>query len=253
MGGGRSQGANSDIDERAIDPQRSRLQYRIRSKYSGMPRRINSEDSESGPRAPPPHSMASAASSAAVDTRSSFLGVGQEFVGIYYDGIPADEWSVKVYIRGSDVERGSLCGELHEAVVDGAPGVVRIWEGEIIDNQNYTFFQSKWDVNWNLHKVQWNHLPEFQALEEEVESSGGLLPDTASGEYTYMRWRDYFDSVLIPPTGESRLHFVCFRRCDGKMHSRYQERFPSAIVHNLVLRPTIHGHSGYSFPTYQLQ
>ncbi|BBN11421.1 hypothetical protein MPTK1_5g11740 [Marchantia polymorpha subsp. ruderalis] len=99
MGRGRSQGANWDTDERAIHTQRSRMMYNIRPKYSGMPRRINSENSCSGPPSPP--STSSAASS--VDTRSSFLDVGQEFVGTYYDGLPVGAWSVKLYIRGSDV------------------------------------------------------------------------------------------------------------------------------------------------------
>ncbi|KAG6557355.1 hypothetical protein Mapa_001285 [Marchantia paleacea] len=209
-----------------------------------MPRRNNSETSVAG-------TIPLAASS--VLTSSNFLNVGQTFAGSEYDGHPIGSWSFKVKIQGCDIQRGYLCGEMEEGPVDGGQRVVKFWEGEIIDNQNYTFYESKWNVNWNLHRVHWSQFPEFCAIQEKVEMDGGVFLDSASSECTFMRWKEKFCTEPTSFMWESRLHFVCFRKCDGTIKSRFQERFPCAVVHNLTLQPSIEGCSGYSFPTYQFQ
>lgn len=82
----------------------------------------------------------------------SYLSQGQSFTGSQrLSNAPvgaSEDWQVVVKIDGVDMSKGSVCGVMEAVNVPHARSpIITFWEGEIVDNNNFTFITSKWGAN----------------------------------------------------------------------------------------------------------
>ncbi|KAI4319691.1 hypothetical protein MLD38_033262 [Melastoma candidum] len=189
----------------------------------------------------------------------SLLSVGQTFSGTQNVSSQQNEkdeaWRVNVCIQGCDLDHGYLCGTMEALNVPMADTpVVTFWEGEIVDNKNYTFFTGKWEATREDDIRHWTKFPSFAPLLSYVEADGGKSLDLSSSQYIFMRWKEqYFvnvgDDCGLTIAG---FYYVCFSCVDGSVSGFYYDP-KSSPYQKLELKSTNAGRSGFIFPTYELQ
>lgn len=186
----------------------------------------------------------------------SLLSVGQAFGGTQnVSSMQKEEaWRVNVRIQGVDRDHGYLCGTMEALNVPSADTpVVTFWEGEIIDNKNYTFYTGKWEASREDDIRHWSKFASF--AEFSVESSdGGKSLDMSSCPYIFMRWKEQYFVNVGKDCGLTiaGFYYVCFSCQDGSINGYYFDP-NSSPFQMLELKPTHEGRSGVGFSSYQLQ
>ncbi|KAJ7535772.1 hypothetical protein O6H91_12G045300 [Diphasiastrum complanatum] len=188
----------------------------------------------------------------------TFLNVGQAYTGTQnVSSSQKDEaWKVNVRLQGCDIQHGYLCGSMEALNVPSAETpVVTFWEGEIVDNKNYTFFTGQWDATTETDVKHWSKFPSFLPLKEEVQKDGGRSLDLANYPYIFMqRWKEKFFVNVGTDCGLTiaGFYYVCFTRSNGIVNGYYYDP-NSSPFQKLELKATNEGRSGHSFATYQFQ
>ncbi|KAJ7535771.1 hypothetical protein O6H91_12G045300 [Diphasiastrum complanatum] len=166
----------------------------------------------------------------------TFLNVGQAYTGTQnVSSSQKDEaWKVNVRLQGCDIQHGYLCGSMEALNVPSAETpVVTFWEGEIVDNKNYTFFTGQWDATTETDVKHWSKFPSFLPLK---------------------RWKEKFFVNVGTDCGLTiaGFYYVCFTRSNGIVNGYYYDP-NSSPFQKLELKATNEGRSGHSFATYQFQ
>lgn len=188
----------------------------------------------------------------------SFLTVGQAFAGTQnvsntQTSRKDEAWKVKVRLQGCDMQRGYLCGSMEALNVPAAEiPVVTFWEGEIVDNRNYTFFTGQWEASPETDVKHWSQFPAFEPLRDEVQKDGGRSLDLANYPCIFMRWKEKFFVNVGTDCGLTiaGFYYVCFSRSDGSVLGFYYDP-NSSPFQKLELKATMEGYSGHCFASYQ--
>eukprot|EP00249_Psilotum_nudum_P007387 c20520_g1_i2 orf=184-777(+) len=187
----------------------------------------------------------------------SFLNVGQAFAGTQnVSNSQKDEaWKVNVRLQGCDIQHGYLCGSMEALNVPAAETpVVTFWEGEIVDNRNYTFFTGQWDATPETDVQHWSKFPSFEPIRGEVQKDGGRSLDLVNYPFIFMRWKEKFFVNVGADCGLTiaGFYYVCFSRSDGSVNGFYYDP-NSSPFQKLELKATTEGQCGYAFASYQFQ
>jgi len=185
------------------------------------------------------------------------LSVGQAFAGTQnVSNSQKDEaWKVNVRLQGCDLEHGYLCGSMEALNVPSAETpVVTFWEGEIVDNRNYTFLTGKWEATKEIDVRHWSKFQCFAPLLNQVELDGGRSVDLSNYPYIFMRWKEKFFVNVGTDCGLTiaGFYYVCFSRSDGSVNGFYYDP-NSSPFQKLELKATNEGRAGYSFASYEFQ
>lgn len=220
-----------------------------------------SRDEDAGP-AKPPHAAPEVSTTAQADNDErpqqprcpicTFLQPGTRFTGT--QKVPTnreDAWIVSVMIQGYDAERGYVCGSIEaQNLPTSDETVVTFWEGEIVDNRNYTFFTGRWDATRAKDIEHWSKFQPFRQFKEAVVRGSGKLLDLSTSRYVFMRWKEQFFVNVSPDCGLTiaGFYYVCFDRCHGTIEGYYHDANSSPWQ---KLDLAIHHESnGFSFPEY---
>lgn len=193
----------------------------------------------------------------------SFLSAGQVFKGtqnvsqsVHSAGYREEEWKVNVRLQGCDLQQGYVCGSMEALNVPSAKSsVVTFWEGEIVDNVNYTFFTPQ---NWGADRVtdlkHWSKFKCFAALKEAVVSHNANSIDLQHFPYVFMRWKEKCFINVGPDCGLTiaGFYYVCFSRIDGSVEGFYYDP-NSSPFQRLQLRASNEGRYGQSFASYNFR
>uniref|UniRef100_A0A0C9QVG0 TSA: Wollemia nobilis Ref_Wollemi_Transcript_5910_1222 transcribed RNA sequence n=1 Tax=Wollemia nobilis TaxID=56998 RepID=A0A0C9QVG0_9CONI len=187
----------------------------------------------------------------------TLLSVGQAFAGTQnVSNLQKDEaWKVNVRLQGCDLEHGYLCGSMEALNVPSAETpVVTFWEGEIVDNRNYTFFTGKWEATPETDMRHWSKFQCFEPLHSKVQLDGGRSEDLCNYPYIFMRWKEKFFVNVGTDCGLTiaGFYYVCFSRSDGSVNGFYYDP-NSSPFQKLELKATNEGRAGYSFASYEFQ
>eukprot|EP00657_Telonema_sp_P-1_P008081 TRINITY_DN28650_c0_g1_i2.p1 TRINITY_DN28650_c0_g1~~TRINITY_DN28650_c0_g1_i2.p1 ORF type:complete len:130 (+),score=26.94 TRINITY_DN28650_c0_g1_i2:88-477(+) len=113
-------------------------------------------------------------------TRTSpcdFLAPGTSYKGT--QKVPSnreDAWIVSVNIQGYEPERGYICGSMEaHNLPTSEEHVITFWEGQIIDDVNYTFYTGKWDASKEKDLEHWSKFVPFRALKDSVIRGRGTV------------------------------------------------------------------------------
>ncbi|ERN07979.1 hypothetical protein AMTR_s00012p00253320 [Amborella trichopoda] len=158
----------------------------------------------------------------------TLLSVGQAFAGTQnVSSIQKEEaWRVNVRIQGCDLDHGYLCGTMEALNVPLAETpVVTFWEGEIVDNKNYTFFTGKWDAKPDNDVRHWSKFQSFSPLQNQVEADGGKSLDLSNYPYIFMRWKELYFVNVGKDCGLTiaGFYYVCFSCSDGSINGFYYD------------------------------
>ena len=105
----------------------------------------------------------------------------------------AEDWKLAVRVHGVDLLRGRLFGTMEALNIPQASSpVVTAWEGEIIDNHNFTFVTSKWGATSDVDMKHWHKFQGFASMENEVMMNSGRSSQLASSAFIFMRWKETF-------------------------------------------------------------
>lgn len=189
----------------------------------------------------------------------SYLSSGQSFIGS--QRVPdaparaADDWQVVVRIQGLDMSNGYVCGVMEaQNVPQARTPIITFWEGEIVDNNNYTFFTQKWVAQREDDLQHWSKFPAFAALEHDVKRQGGRSQQLATSPCIFMRWKE----VYFVNTSEScgltiaGFYYICIDRQSGAITGYYFDP-KSQPFQFLSLKPLTCAGGGMAFGSYQLQ
>lgn len=188
----------------------------------------------------------------------TFLTVGQAFAGTQnvsntHTPQKDEAWKVKVRLQGCDIQRGYLCGSMEALNVPAAEiPVVTFWEGEIVDNRNYTFYTGQWEASPETDVQHWSQFPSFEPLRSEVQKDGGRVLDLANYPYIFMRWKEKFFVNVGADCGLTiaGFYYVCFSRSDGSVHGFYYDP-NSSPFQKLELKAITECQNEHCFASYQ--
>ncbi|GMH44732.1 hypothetical protein BSKO_12684 [Bryopsis sp. KO-2023] len=192
----------------------------------------------------------------------SFLTAGREFRGVqrctkdsrvHAVANDAGDWKVSVQIQCYEPEAGYICGIMEANVSPDSP-VVTFWEGEIVDNENFTFMTNKWQANQATDLDNWSKFRPFQQLKNAVLKKGGQCGQLTEYPYVFMRWKEKF---FVSQQENSQLtiqgfYYVCMSRQDGHIWGYYYD--PDSQPHQeLELNARSRCHHGFGFAEYELR
>ncbi|EFN56463.1 hypothetical protein CHLNCDRAFT_22436, partial [Chlorella variabilis] len=189
----------------------------------------------------------------------AFLRPGQSFEGgqrvaHHHGAIPKQEtWEVKAVIQHYDPAKGYVAGTMEGGNVPDMPApVTTFFEGEVIDNRNFTFFTADWDACADTDFLHWSKFGPFRQLHAQVVRHGGRCPALAAHPYVYMRWKEQF----FVRGSECRLtiagfYYLAINRASGKVTGYYFDP-SSSPDQKLELTPVRAGPAGFAFPHYEL-
>mmetsp|Transcript_25087 Transcript_25087/g.47412 ORF Transcript_25087/g.47412 Transcript_25087/m.47412 type:complete len:253 (-) Transcript_25087:370-1128(-) len=196
------------------------------------------------------------------DHPCSFLSVGQAFEGTqnvsHNVQLPGykEEWKVNVRLQGCDLQQGYVCGSMEALNVPSAKSsVVTFWEGEIIDNVNYTFCTPPhWGTDRATDLKHWSKFKCFAPLKDAVLSFDYARLDLQSFPYVFMRWKEKCFINVGPDCGLTiaGFYYVCFTRADGSLEGFYYDP-NSSPFQRLQLKASCEGRQGQSFGTYSFR
>jgi len=183
----------------------------------------------------------------------AFLQPGIKFKGT--QKVPTnreDAWIVGVTIQGYDHERGYICGSMEaQNLPTSDETVITFWEGEIVDNINYSFFTGRWDATRAKDIEHWGKFQPFRQYKEAViTGNGGRSLDMSTSRFVFMRWKEQFFVNVSPDCGLTiaGFYYLCFDRQQGRIEGYYHDA-NSSPWQKLDLSVTP-GASGFEFPAY---
>ena len=167
----------------------------------------------------------------------------------------SEKWNVRVVIEHVDFEKGEVFGSMTASNVPGAASpVVTYFEGEIIDNENATFYSDP-DASARtcLSELRhWSRFPAFRPLRDSVLEEDGRTPALAESKKVFMRWKE--KCFLVG--GDCRLtiagvYYVTLDRVNGDINAYYFDP-NSAPEQKMMLRAGTGNQPGYSLPAHKL-
>jgi len=132
--------------------------------------------------------------------------------------------------------------------------VVTFWEGEIVDNENHTFYTSKWHATHATDLDYWQKFPAFAPLRQHVLKQGGHCKQLRDYPYVFMRWKEKF---FISKQEDNQLtiqgfYYICMSRQDGHVWGYYYDP-ESQPYQELDLQACAKVEHGFGFSNYQLR
>lgn len=195
----------------------------------------------------------------------SFLGVGTGFHGVQRctkdtshgpQPIPenaGDPWRVSVQLQCYDPEAGYVCG-IMEANVSPQSPVVTFWEGEIVDNENFTFFTNKWHATHRTDMEYWQKFRPFSSLRHQVVKRKGHCSQLRDYPFIFMRWKEKF---FVSKQEDNQLtiqgfYYICLSRQNGQVWGYYYDP-ESQPYQELELQAQAKVEHGFGFSNYELR
>ena len=189
-----------------------------------------------------------------------FLKQGQTFSGWqhvqHWPPGTSEKWNVRVVIDYVDFSKGEVFGTMTASNVPYAESpVVTFFEGEIIDNENATFYSNP-DASARtcLSELRhWSRFPAFRPLRDSVLDEDGRAAALKDSRKVFMRWKE----KCFLYGGDSRLtiaglYYVTLDRKNGDINAYYFDP-NSAPEQKMILRAgTSTGQSGYSLPVSKM-
>eukprot|EP00210_Caulerpa_lentillifera_P003622 g3457.t1 len=165
----------------------------------------------------------------------------------------AEEWSAQVQIKEYRPDEGYLCGTMKAYVKPESP-VITFWEGEIIDNKNYTFKTQKWTASFNKDMDHWRRFQAFRNLNCPLLSDCSKVPGLKEYPYIFMRWKEMF---FVTKPEENTLtiqgfYYICLSRETGVIDGYYYD--PQGNPYQeLQMKPDRNGKTGFTFSHYKFR
>lgn len=162
---------------------------------------------------------------------------------------PEEQWRVEVHFQEVDLQRGYLSGCMRAENVPNAQGpVTTFWEGEIVDNKNFSFVTSRWDAVPASDFKHWAKFPAFEAIQSEVKVRRGRCSRLSNFRYIFMRWKEHF---FVDATEDCGLtiqgfYYICMSRETGAVTGYYFDP-TCAPSQKLELEPKRTGSGGITF------
>lgn len=188
-----------------------------------------------------------------------FLRQGQTFNGWqhvqHWPPGTSEKWNVRVVIDYVDFSKGEVFGTMMASNVPGAESpVVTYFEGEIIDNENSTFYSNP-DASARtcLSELRhWSRFPAFRPLRDTVLDEDGRAPALKDSRKVFMRWKE----KCFLSGGDCRLtiaglYYVTLDRKNGDINAYYFDP-NSAPEQKMILRAGTGNQHGYSLPVSKL-
>jgi len=159
----------------------------------------------------------------------SFLEPGTSFSGTQNASqeqmSKQDVWCIQVTVEETNWSRGYLAGTMRaEGFVDSVEPILTFWEGEIVDNINYTFRTTKWKADSFIDNDHWAKFPSLQELSSSLQQDrqNASLRDHP---YVYMRLKEKY---FVSGEPDSNLtiagfYYVCLSRETGNMVGYYYD------------------------------
>ena len=130
--------------------------------------------------------------------------------------------------------------------------VVTFWEGEIVDNTNFSFHTGRWDATRAKDLEHWSKFAPFQTYKEAVLQGSSQSIDMSQSRYVFMRWKEQFFVNVGADCGLTiaGFYYVCFDRQLGTVEGYYHDANSSPWQRlELAVHHDAHGidHPTYSF------
>ncbi|KMZ58954.1 hypothetical protein ZOSMA_71G00250 [Zostera marina] len=156
---------------------------------------------------------------------------GMVFSGKIQTGLNKFE-KVTVQINGVDLDHGYICGSI-TVKNENSSEYTFFWEGEIIDNINYNFFNNKYDMESRRKDIEkWVTFPNFW---------GGT-----------MRWNVLKNVSVLSENTEIQLYYMSFSYENGVFEGfKYDKDDKTSEDQYLLFLASNKLNQGFSF--YQLQ
>eukprot|EP00204_Picochlorum_oklahomense_P002487 CAMPEP_0118799960 /NCGR_PEP_ID=MMETSP1161-20130426/2015_1 /TAXON_ID=249345 /ORGANISM="Picochlorum oklahomensis, Strain CCMP2329" /LENGTH=324 /DNA_ID=CAMNT_0006727733 /DNA_START=139 /DNA_END=1113 /DNA_ORIENTATION=- len=167
----------------------------------------------------------------------------------------SEKWNVRVVLDHVDLERGEVFGTMTATDVPGAESqVVTYFEGEMIDNENATFYSDP-DASARVCLSElrhWSRFPAFRPLRDGVLEEDGRSPELAASSKVFMRWKE----KCFLSGGDCRLtiagvYYVTLDRRNGDVNAYYFDQ-NSAPEQRMILKAgagnTSNQQQGYALP-----
>ena len=184
-----------------------------------------------------------------------FLKQGQTFSGWqhvqHWPPGTSEKWNVRVVIDYVDFTKGEVFGTMTASNVPYAQSpVVTFFEGQIIDNENATFYSDPdSSARACLSELRhWSRFPAFRPLRDSVLDDDGRAPGLKDSRKVFMRWKE----KCFLYGGDSRLtiaglYYVTLDRKNGDINAYYFDP-NSAPEQKMILRAGLTSQGGYSLP-----
>lgn len=141
-------------------------------------------------------------------------------------GPKQDSWAVSVTLLGYDHSQGTVCGHMQASnLPNEAAPVTTYFEGEIVDNNNHTFYTPRWGATAASDIRHWRQLPGFAALQGEVVASGGRAAGLAESAWAYLRIKEQFFVQQGEEGGLSiaGFYYLALHRVTGEVQGLYYD------------------------------
>jgi hypothetical protein len=168
----------------------------------------------------------------------------------------SERWSVRVVLDFVNFEKGEVFGTMTASNVPGAENnVVTYFEGEIIDNENSTFYSNP-DASARMCLAElrhWSRFPSFRPLRDSVLEEDGRAPALAESGKVFMRWKE---KCFLSGGADCRLtiaglYYVTLDRINGDVHAYYWDP-NSAPEQKMNLKVGSANQQGYSLPMHKV-
>ncbi len=168
----------------------------------------------------------------------------------------SERWSVRVVLDFVNFEKGEVFGTMTASNVPGAENnVVTYFEGEIIDNENSTFYSNP-DASARTCLAElrhWSRFPSFRPLRDSVLEEDGRAPALALSGKVFMRWKE---KCFLSGGADCRLtiaglYYVTLDRVNGDIHAYYWDP-NSAPEQKMNLKVGSSHQQGYSLPIHKV-
>ena len=192
----------------------------------------------------------------------ALLTPGQSFSGEQQVTIlllKSEAWKVTATIQSYDPHKGIMTGIMKARDVPEAESpVTTFFEGEIIDNINFSFFSTEAMSSLATDLQFWSKFPSFKDIKSEVVTQGGRSVALATHPYVYMRWKERFfiGSNGGKTEGGGRLtiagfYYVCLNRVDGTIEGWYFDK-SGPLEQKLKLAVDLSRGDGHAFGAIEL-
>ena len=161
---------------------------------------------------------------------------------------------VSVRIDWVDLTSGQLSGSMEARNVPNSTGpsdsVQTYWDGQIVDNHNFSFSTLLWDASPASDERHWSRFRAFQPLHDAYKADGCAKVDLAAYPYIFMRWKE---RCFVNAGNECGLtiagfYYVCLSRKSGKIVGFYFD--PSSSPFQRLVLDVTDESLGHAFSEY---
>ncbi|QDZ21657.1 vacuolar import/degradation protein Vid24 [Chloropicon primus] len=191
----------------------------------------------------------------------TFLEPGMTFEGVQRvssSSSPSESWDLKITVEERNFAKGYVCGTMYAKGFNCGSGesepVATFWEGQLIDNVNYSFYTQNWGASKAIDREHWTKLAPFSDIFSNSEEGGKVADhnnaqepvDLANQPYIYMRLKEkYF--LNDEPGGNLTIagfYYLCISRATGEMTGYYFDP-NSTPFQRVSLQVTYEGSRGF--------